>query len=195
MKRLLLILVLTFSFQSWTKADDIRDFEIEGMSIGDSLLDFFNKKKISDSEVDWYDSLEPNRYVSFAFKSNNFNQYEYVDAWTKYGDSKFNIIALAGVKYFGKNKTIKDINDCYTKQLEIAKEISEIFTDAKMDGPHKLSHTDDTSGNSSYTDIYFELGNDYEAVISCYDWSDKLENKPDHLYITLRSNKFESWLF
>ena len=43
MKRLLLILILTFSFQSWTKADDIRDFEIEGMSIGDSALDFFSK--------------------------------------------------------------------------------------------------------------------------------------------------------
>ena len=44
MKRLLLILILTFSFQSLTKADDIRDFEIEGMSIGDSLLDYFLKK-------------------------------------------------------------------------------------------------------------------------------------------------------
>jgi len=32
MKRLLLILILTLSFQSWTKADDISDFEIEGVS-------------------------------------------------------------------------------------------------------------------------------------------------------------------
>ena len=50
MKRLLLILILTFSFQSWTKADDIRDFEIEGMSIGDSLLDHFTKKEITNSK-------------------------------------------------------------------------------------------------------------------------------------------------
>ena len=46
MKRLLLIIILTFSFQSLTKADDIRDFEIEGMSIGDSLLDHFSEKNI-----------------------------------------------------------------------------------------------------------------------------------------------------
>jgi len=45
MKRLLLILILTFSFQTWTKADDIRDFQIEGMSVGDSLLDYFNEKE------------------------------------------------------------------------------------------------------------------------------------------------------
>ena len=41
MNRLLLILILTLSFQTLIKADDIRDFEIEGMSIGDSLLEFF----------------------------------------------------------------------------------------------------------------------------------------------------------
>ena len=47
MKRLILIFILTLSFQSWTKADDIRDFQIEGMSIGDSLLEFFNEKIIN----------------------------------------------------------------------------------------------------------------------------------------------------
>ena len=46
MKRLLLIFILTLCFQSWTKADDISEFEIEGMSIGDSLLDFYSKKEI-----------------------------------------------------------------------------------------------------------------------------------------------------
>ena len=46
MKRLLLILILILSFQSWTKADDISEFEIEGMSVGDSLLDYFSEEEI-----------------------------------------------------------------------------------------------------------------------------------------------------
>ena len=46
MNRLLLILILTLSFQSSTKADDIRDFEIEGISIGDSALIYFSEKLI-----------------------------------------------------------------------------------------------------------------------------------------------------
>ena len=37
MKIFLSVLILIFNFQSWTKADDIKDFEIEGMSVGDSL--------------------------------------------------------------------------------------------------------------------------------------------------------------
>ena len=36
------------SLQSWTKADDIKDFEVEGISIGDSALDHFSKKEIDD---------------------------------------------------------------------------------------------------------------------------------------------------
>ena len=50
MKIFISIIFLIFSLQSWTKADDIRDFEIEGMSIGDSLLDYFSKKKIDQEQ-------------------------------------------------------------------------------------------------------------------------------------------------
>ena len=67
MKKLLLILILTFSFQSWAKADDIKDFEIEGMSVGDSLLDYFSeseiKEKINSKTTYRYAG---NKYVSIS---------------------------------------------------------------------------------------------------------------------------------
>ena len=46
MKIFLSVLILFFSLQNLTKADDISDFQIEGMSIGDSALDYFTKKEI-----------------------------------------------------------------------------------------------------------------------------------------------------
>ena len=46
MRVFITVLILIFNLQSWSKADDIRDFEIEGMSIGDSLLDYKKKKDI-----------------------------------------------------------------------------------------------------------------------------------------------------
>ena len=49
MKRFLAILVLGLFLITPSWADDIRDFEIEGMSIGDSLLDYFNEKEINDN--------------------------------------------------------------------------------------------------------------------------------------------------
>ena len=48
MKRLLayFLLTLSFGFIFNAKADDISDFQLEGMSIGDSVLDYLSKKEI-----------------------------------------------------------------------------------------------------------------------------------------------------
>ena len=74
MKRLLLILILTLSFQSLTKADDIRDFEIDGLSIGMSLLDFFNESEIKDNI---YDHYKDDKYkLTEFYKHKNFNLYD-----------------------------------------------------------------------------------------------------------------------
>ena len=58
-KIFLIIIVLILSFQSWTKADDIRDFEIDGVSIGDSALDFFSEEHL-------------NKYKAFNYKDKKF---------------------------------------------------------------------------------------------------------------------------
>ena len=63
MKRLLGIVVLGLLFISApSKADDISEFEIEGMSIGDSLLDFFSETKINSFESQMYELPEMYKY-------------------------------------------------------------------------------------------------------------------------------------
>ena len=73
MKRLLLILILTFSFQTLTKADDIRDFEIEGMSIGDSLLDYFTNKQVKKFVKITYDNDSLIHTACYDFSKNDTN--------------------------------------------------------------------------------------------------------------------------
>ena len=46
MKKLLGIVVLGLFLITPSQADDIRDFEIEGMSVGNSLLDYVSKSEI-----------------------------------------------------------------------------------------------------------------------------------------------------
>jgi len=197
MKNLILITILILNLQSFAKANDIREFEIEGFSVGSSLLDHFSIKKIKSSVVDWYDDLEKNRYISFAFDSPDFETYDFVDVWTKYNDDKYLIDTIAGVIYFGNNKPIKDIENCYEEQKVIADDLLQIFDNAKKVGPSTLPHSGDMSGNSTYTDIYLVLDNNYEIVIACYDWSEEMlkkENKHDHIYVSIRSLELEEWL-
>ena len=49
MKKLLGIVVLGLFLITPSQADDISEFQIEGISIGDSLLEFANEKKIKSS--------------------------------------------------------------------------------------------------------------------------------------------------
>ena len=37
-RSLIYLLIILINLQSWTKADDISDFQIEGISVGDSVL-------------------------------------------------------------------------------------------------------------------------------------------------------------
>ena len=65
MRIFIAVLVLIFNLQSWTKADDIRDFEIEGMSIGDSLLDFMSKSYIDGDK----EAMFPNdKYLTIFYE-------------------------------------------------------------------------------------------------------------------------------
>ena len=43
-----------FTLQAPSWADDIRDFEIEGISIGDSLLNYFSEEEIRNNVNDVY---------------------------------------------------------------------------------------------------------------------------------------------
>ena len=69
MRVFIAVLILIFSLQSWTKADDIRDFQIEGISVGDSLLDHLSEDEI-DSGIDifynddeFFDREFPSRFL------------------------------------------------------------------------------------------------------------------------------------
>ena len=186
MKRLLLILILTLSFQPWTKADDIRDFQIEGMSIGDSLLDFFNKKDIN------RDYVFPNKeYATHADAGKNFETYEGFQVFYKNNDEKYRIEYIAGKILYENN-----IKECYKKMFQIVEEIKKTLPNTSVTDDGMREHVVDKSGKSKVHQVFFSLM-DGEIVVSCYDWDIKMQKDGTHtdtLSISLRSSEFENWL-
>ena len=75
MMRLLLILILTLSFQSLTKADDIKDFEIESMSIGDNLTKYYSEINLTTNTADFY---KDNTYATQSFNAKKDSPYEVI---------------------------------------------------------------------------------------------------------------------
>ena len=183
MKRLLLILILMFSFQSWAKADDIRDFEIEGISIGDSALDFFSKDQIESRNKTWYPSKE--YFLIYFPKYNDSKEYDQVSLSLKNGDMNYEIKALGGTILYKEN-----IEECYSKKDKIVKDLSAVFkdiTDKKDVGTFKLSG--DASGKSNATTVNFFFKNDSLISVQCKDWSKEMEYW-DRLKVTLVSKEY-----
>ena len=82
MLRRFIILIFFLNFQSVTKADDISNFEIEGISIGDSLLNFASEKKIKSSISS--NQYSNDKYIIYmADKFIDLNNYDFLAATVK----------------------------------------------------------------------------------------------------------------
>ena len=101
MKRLLayLFIVLGLGFTFNVSADDVRDFEIEGISIGDSLLDHFKIKTIKSARKYEYKNT---KFYSIDIWSDKFNQYTAIQFHLKKKDKKYIIQGLSGTLIFGE---------------------------------------------------------------------------------------------
>ena len=112
MMRLLLILILTFSFQTLVKADDIRDFEIEGMSIGDSLLDYINKNDIKDQKLNYFTDKRK-YYVIGIF--DDLKIFDQVEIYLKSNDKDYQIKTITGMI------KIENLKACLLKKKRLLK--------------------------------------------------------------------------
>jgi hypothetical protein len=197
MKRLLLILILTFSFQSWIKADDIRDFEIEGISIGDSLLLYSSKKEIDNNSIADYNSNKYSRYTLRKIKSKSLKKYDDVQVHFLTNDNKYIIAGVSGA-IFEKD----EFNQCLEMKDQVVNVISDMFPNTKInDVGESVWLEADPSGKTKTSQYFFNLEStskysDYIEV-ACYDWGEaasKKYNASDHFKLALVEKDFGKWL-
>jgi hypothetical protein len=189
MNRLIIILILTFSFQSISKADDITEFEIEGISIGDSVLDFFSKKDIKENTWDYFKNKE---FTPLQFDYPKFAQtYDAIDISYKTSDQNFTIEALSGIIFYTDKK---EINKCYKKMDSIVSDIRSLFSNLNESPKKTLKHrgTND-NGKSTFTSVYFEFLNQDSISVQCYNYSEETGDQ-NHLRIAISTKEYRVFL-
>ena len=187
MKKTLIILVLLFS--SSVVAEDISDFEIEGMSIGDSLLDYFSEEEIIKEKV--FEVEQENNKEVAHFYSSNYNDYYLLKFAFRTNDSDFRIIALTGFVDINF-----DIKICYQKKDQIINEIEKLFNNVEVITVEKRKHDFDPSSTIEGTFFKFPTKSRHYSFIrvQCYDWSKKSVHD-DQLRIEIISKEYYEWLF
>ena len=181
-------LVLIFSLQSWTKADDIRDFEIEGISIGDSLLDYYSEGEIKKNIMNEYYKYKNNKFKKVEFWDLKMDLYDVLAFHIKTNDNKFIVHSIAGAILYRDN-----IEDCYKKKNDILNELKELFPTAIEFDSGRQIHPADNTQKSSYdrVDLNFKSGDNVRLI--CYDWSKKIGNV-NHLSVGIETKEFAYWL-
>ena len=189
MKVFIAVIVLIFSLQSWTKADDIRDFEIEGMSIGDSALKYFSKNELEDKKKRGfiYKNKDDKFYSATLHNKDYFKVYDSVQLHLKKNDKKYIIYSVGGQKKYHDH----DIKKCHSEMDEALKIIKQNFKKANIKDAGITDWVQDSKVKvKSY---YIQLVSGDEIAIECYDFPKNHKFKDD-LSIALDSKEFVDWL-
>ena len=193
MKKLLGIVVLGLLLTLSAKADDIRDFEIEGMSIGDSLLNYFNKEHIKKRISITKSNYDSDKYVRAYFNLNNSKNYDVANIHFT-NDSKYKIESLSGA-------IMNDFTfeNCSKKQIQIFEDLKGLFSNGIVEGDpkKKIIFKRDNTKKSVYSTVKYKIEGGYIDV-RCTIFSKEFQkiypSVGSSLQVIAHSEEFINWL-
>jgi hypothetical protein len=179
------------NLQSWSNANDIKDFEIEGISVGDNLLDHADTIGITIKDIKSYKLKffpKSKKFGGISFKNKgNFKTFEAVQFTIDPKNYKIYDIGGKIRKPFRNN-----LSACYKKMDTIFDEIKPLFPNAIIKIGEEKKHQYDKTGKSLSKTYYLKL-NSGDITIRCTDWSRDIKI-PDSLIVSIRFKEFSNWV-
>ena len=203
MKKIFFLIILVLSFQPLSLADNIRYFQIEGMSIGDSALDYFSESQLEDNEQGWH-NYSYNEYSTSYMPGKGI--YNWFLVSYKNDDGNFIIEALAG----GIEKSNYDNKECNNKLDAVALNISELFKNTVQEEKKSYELTENAAqtypftGKSTVTSLSFNFLDGAKIILACYNvdkdtkknesFLKSILKQSDSFRIDARSSTFANYL-
>ncbi len=189
-----LVFFLFLNLQSSAKADNIKEFEIEGISIGDSLLKFVNKETILSSRKYTYADEE---FYSLDIWDDSFKDYQAIQFHLKKDDKDFEIYGLSGALVFGETGVYypQSKKECADKKNMVERDIDKLFVNVPKDSNNFVGQGD-YDPEAIRQETYYTLDNG-EVWLQCVTWGKKAKKKHnimDNLRITILSSYFFEWM-
>ena len=191
MKKLSLYILLVLMWCNVGFADDISEYQIEGIAIGDSLLDHLSKEEII-TEIERtrpaYNHL--NNDFGEVYLYGNFDNYDRLSFFVKPKDKHYTIHMIKGAILYDDK-----LEQCFAKQKEIEKEFSLIYKNATK-RKDTLEFDWDPTGESVTHNIYFDFDTGDYVRVGCakYKKSLKIENNwVDNLQVAIGTKEIMHW--
>lgn len=193
--RFFLIIAFILSIKSSVFANEIKSITIEGITIGDSALNFFSEDEIKKVIItDW----KSKKYERSEIKSKKFNKFDLIQISYLSDDKEFKIAEIKGLIKFKYSKCIKEIN-------QMSKKIKKKIPDTQIQPSFEYENKWDTFGESKTTDIIIAINSKNKSgvldtiTLFCYQYSDgykkEMNLSDDDLGIRISSKEFDKFLF
>ena len=149
MKKLLIILVLFLSLLGCER-NYIKDFKIEGIGLGDSLLDHFSEENILNNQMNYFQN---NEFKESVFVTTNISsEYDDISVMYRNNDEKFIVESIQGGIFYDNN-----VKECYPKKDEIIENLSSLLKDVEWTN----NNYEDYDGSFEYPNPTLTKGNFY----------------------------------
>ena len=170
------------------QANNINDFQIEGLSLGDSLYNHLSKNEISKNQEFIYsnDKNFSNEVAAIQYIK-NLKLYDQLQISFKVTDPKLSIIGISGYIAYEN-----DLDSCYKKQEEIFKDLKDYFGNIQTFKGGFEDHPGYPKGEMKLKRYSLYLSNTKRSnlEIICFD----AKNFVDRLSVSLKSDNFNDWL-
>ena len=185
MKKILAFLIFNLLIINPSQADNISDFQIEEMSLGDSVLNFMNEKDFLKFTL--LNNFKNKEYSARETRNKKFLKvYDSLQVNYISNDKQYKIYGLSGLLNFKDN-----YQECMSKQKEVLEELQALFPQAKKIGPLKKNFQDKLT-KGYWEGHAYQLPNGDLAVIACYNYEKK--KMIDHLRISIRYKAYNDFL-
>lgn len=189
MSKLILFFLICFSF-NFSKADSIKEFQIENISIGDSALSHFSKENIEKKKLKGfiYDKKDFYSVTFYKFNYPRFEMYDAIQIHLKDNDDKYIIYSIAGRKNYENN-----FEECVKTLNSILPEMEQTFQNSKTIDAGTEVWKNIKGYNVKTKSYWIILSEGEEVSLECYDQPKEM-NILDGLSVALDSEQFASWL-
>tara|TARA_B100000963_G_scaffold132743_1_gene115579 strand:- start:274 stop:870 length:597 start_codon:yes stop_codon:yes gene_type:complete len=188
------ILLLIFIFLSGCENKEyVKDFKIEEIAVGDSLLDYFSKEDILSLQrtedvmgnpIDLKDYV----YIDAQFDNFQFETYDSLQVYYKLDDEKFIIHGIGGIIWFDTN-----LKKCNEKYYEVKSILNEQFKSPVKEEFLDYKDTREGMGTTKKNIMYFDFGDGSSIDIKCQDYDNELLNLSDYFQTFIFSNEFNEF--
>ena len=195
MKKLLAYIYISLMFCNVGVAEKISDFEIDGISIGDSLLQYMTKEEILSNQEESNEAYKAlgNQIFFEVYKEPTDNDIDFISFFVKSNDKNFIIQAIYATKTYQN-----DIDQCFARKNKITEQYDKEFKSLKKRS-QKGKILYDPSGKSYLVRSTYEFINGDLIAIECYDYDKSFQKNygyqnPDSLNISFNKKQLYLWI-